>query len=100
MKHFILQFEFGPNYMEERLPYRAAHLDYLGQFITTGALVMGGALSDFSQGMVIFKADNIETIEAIAKADPYVIHNVAKSYRVIEWVTVLGKDALNKVVLT
>ncbi len=29
MKHFILSFEFGPNLMEERKPYRAAHLDYL-----------------------------------------------------------------------
>jgi uncharacterized protein YciI len=99
MKHFILSFEFGPNLMEERKPYRAAHLDYLNLYVERGAVVMGGALADNSKGVVIFKAENAEEVEAIADADPYVIHNVAKSYRVIEWVTVLGKDALNKVVL-
>jgi uncharacterized protein len=99
MKHFILQFEFGPNYLEERTAYRAAHVAYLTQFIEAGLLVMGGGFPDNSMGMVLFKAETIETIEAIAAADPYVIHNVAKSYRVREWVTVLGKDALNKVVL-
>jgi uncharacterized protein YciI len=100
MKHFILSFAFGPNLMEERKPYRAAHLAYLNLYAERGSLVMGGALADNSMGMVIFKAENAEEVEAIADADPYVIHNVAKSHRVIEWVTVLGKDALNKVVLT
>jgi uncharacterized protein len=100
MKHFALMLDFGPDLLEERKPHRSAHLQYLNLLAERGDLVLGGAFADLSSGLLIFKATTADDVERMAAADPYVINNVAKSYRVREWTTVAGKDALTKVVLT
>jgi uncharacterized protein YciI len=98
MKHFVLLTEFGPDIAEERKPHRAAHLAYLNQLAENGALVLAGAFADLSGGLLVFKAETPDLVEGYAANDPYILNNVAKSWRVREWTTVVGKDALTKVV--
>jgi uncharacterized protein len=98
MKHFVLFSEFGPNLLEERKPHRAAHLAYLNQLAENGVLVLAGAFADLAGGMIIFKAATADVAEGYAANDPYVLNGVTKSWRVREWTTVAGKDALTKVV--
>ncbi|HWA21653.1 MAG TPA: YciI-like protein [Caulobacterales bacterium] len=101
MKHFLLFYDFGPNVLEERTPHRAAHLAFLNLHAERGDLVLAGALAHpLDGGVMVFKAETAGDVERIAAADPYVAHGVAKSWRVREWTTVVGKDALTKVVLT
>ncbi len=100
MKHFILTYDFGPDVAEERKPHRAAHLAYLNLLAERGDLILGGAYADLSAGVMIMKAEGADAVERMASADPYVTGGVAKSIHVREWTTVVGKDALTKVVLT
>ena len=46
MRHFILFYDYVPDYMERRAPLRAAHFAHARQFEARGDLVIGGACTD------------------------------------------------------
>jgi hypothetical protein len=47
--------------------------------------------------MLLFKAESAKVAEDFARADPYVAQGVVLSWRVREWVTVVGPLALTKI---
>jgi hypothetical protein len=47
--------------------------------------------------MLLFKSASASVAEDFARADPYVLNGVVTSWRVREWVTVVGAGALTKV---
>jgi uncharacterized protein YciI len=56
--------------------------------------VIAGALADPADtAVLLFTGDSPEAAERFAKADPYVIQGLVKSWRVRPWTTVVGKDA-------
>ena len=97
MKHFVLIYEFVPDYLSRRAAYRAEHLELARASAERDELQLGGALNDEPTGLLLFKADSAAVAEAFAARDPYVAHGVVCSHRVREWVTVVGRDALTKV---
>lgn len=98
MKHFVLIYDYVPDYMEKRAPHRPVHLEHARASVARDELQLGGAFTDEPwQGMLVFKAETAATAEAFAAGDPYVLHGVVKSWRVREWVTVAGPMALTKV---
>ena len=52
---------------------------------------------DPPMGLLLFKGETPQAAEAFARADPYVQNGVVLSWRVREWVTVVGPMALTKV---
>ena len=57
-----------------------------------GELVLGGALADPVDGVVIlFQGHSPQVAEDFAKADPYVTGGIVKKWRVREWTTVAGE---------
>lgn len=94
MKHFVLLYTFGEDYLTRRAPVRDAHLALARASVARDELQLGGALGDEPTGLLVFKAESAQTVERFAAEDPYVTHGVAKSYRIREWVTVVGRDAL------
>jgi uncharacterized protein YciI len=48
---------------------------------------------------LVFKVADRREVEDFARADPYVIHGVTAAWRVREWTTVTGSDALTTVTL-
>lgn len=98
MKHFILLYEFVPDYLERRGALRPAHFKATQDSIARDELQLGGAFADPANGAaLVFKAPSRETVENFAKSDPYVTQGLVTSWRVREWTTVVGKDALTKV---
>ena len=94
MKHYLLFYEGGAGYEERRTPFRAAHLAHARAAAARGELVLGGALAGPVDGAVIlFSGESPTTAEAFAKADPYVMNGIVKSWRVREWTTVVGEGA-------
>ncbi|MBI1366676.1 MAG: hypothetical protein GC153_12065 [Alphaproteobacteria bacterium] len=97
-KHFILFYEYAPDYLERRGPLRPAHLKAAEEAVSRGELQLGGALADPPDGgVLIFKARSREIVENFAKSDPYVLNGVVTSWRVREWTTVVGPGALTKI---
>lgn len=94
MKHFLLFYETGEDYLARRPAYREAHLQKAWAAAERGELVLGGALADPVDGAVLlFRAPSREVVEAFAKADPYVVEGLVRNWRVREWTTVAGETA-------
>jgi uncharacterized protein len=96
MKHFILFYEFVDNFLELRPALRAGHLEHATTSAARDELQLAGALVNEPMGVLLFKADTAVTAEAFAAGDPYVTRGMVKSWRVREWTTVVGPDALTK----
>lgn len=78
--------------MELRAPHRKAHLDLVSLSMNSGDILMGGALADPpDKAVIIWKTDNISTVEEFVKNDPYYINGVVTSYTIRPWVVVINK---------
>jgi uncharacterized protein YciI len=99
VKHFLLIYEYVPDYLTRRTAYRPAHFAHAQAACERGDLFLAGACTDEGAplGVLVFKAVDRRLVEDFAKADPYVHNGVTTSWSVREWTTVLGRDALTKV---
>jgi uncharacterized protein YciI len=98
MKHFLLFYSFTEGYLERRAQYRTLHLKHAWNAQRSGTLVLAGALTDPADaGVLLFQAASPDIVNEFARQDPYVINGLVTSFRVREWTTVVGKDALTPV---
>ena len=98
-KHFLLFYDYAPDYMERRAAFRAAHFQHAMPAVERGELFLAGACTDPGEpiGVLVFKTADRGRVEAFAQGDPYVKNGVATGWRVREWTTVAGADALHRV---
>lgn len=97
--HYILFYEYTPDYLERRGEYRDRHMAHAKAAIDRGELFLGGAFADPADGaVIIFKGGSPKVAESFAKADPYVLNGLVTSWHVREWTTVAGKHAENPIV--
>jgi len=94
--HYLLFYDVVDGYTEKRVPFRAAHLAHARQAVARGELVLGGALANPADGAVLlFKGASPRVAEAFAEADPYVRNGLVTRWRVREWTTVVGPEAVH-----
>jgi uncharacterized protein YciI len=92
--HYLLFYEFVPDYLERRAPYRAEHLRLAWEAHDRGELVLAGAYADPADGAaLLFNSESEAVPRTFAEADPYVRHGLVKSYRIRAWTTVVGDTA-------
>jgi uncharacterized protein len=92
--HYLLIYDVVDDYVQRRAPLRNAHIALARESVARGELVLGGALANPPDGVVLlFKGDSPTAAEAFAAADPYVRNALVKQWRVREWTTVVGPDA-------
>jgi uncharacterized protein YciI len=92
--HHILFYDVVENYTERRAPFRKAHLQHVRRSYARGELVMAGALAEPADGAVlVFSGPSGKAAEEFAKADPYVLNGLVKSWRVRKWMTVIGEGS-------
>jgi len=96
--HYLLFYEFVPDYLERRPQFRAEHLRLAWESHARGEMVLAGAFADPADGAaILFQCDSPAVPEAFAAADPYVRNGLVKSYRIRAWTTVVGDTATNPV---
>jgi hypothetical protein len=96
--HFLLFYEFVPDYLERRPLYRAEHLRLAWQAHGRGELVLAGAVAEPNDGAVLlFEGEDDGSARAFAEADPYVKAGLVTRWRVRPWTTVVGAAAANPV---
>jgi hypothetical protein len=96
--HYLLLYDFAPNYLERRGAFRGAHLKLAWEAHERGELLLGGALAEPPDGAVLlFQADSAAAAEAFAAADPYVQNGLVIHWRVRAWTTVVGASAATPV---
>ena len=92
--HYLLFYDYVPDYMERRAPLRAAHFAHARDAIARGELVLGGAYADPPDGaLLLFRGESRDVAQAFAAADPYVLGGLVTRWHVREWTTVVGPDA-------
>jgi uncharacterized protein YciI len=92
--HFLLLYDYVPDIVERRGPHRAAHLAHARAAVDRGDLVLGGALANPTDGgVLLFKTDAPDVVEAFVERDPYVLNGLVTRWRIREWTTVVGADA-------
>lgn len=91
--HYLLFYDVVEDYVEKRLPFRAAHVTYARQAHARGELMLGGALASPVDGAVLlFQGPSPAVVEAFAREDPYVVNGLVTAWRVREWTTVVGDE--------
>jgi uncharacterized protein YciI len=92
--HYLLIYDVVADYVERRVPLRAAHIRHAREAVARGELVLGGALANPADSAVLlFRGDSPAAAEAFARTDPYVTNGLVTEWRVREWTTVVGPDA-------
>jgi uncharacterized protein YciI len=89
--YFILRYEYVPNIVERREPFRAAHLSKLMELHERGEIVMAGAAGDPpDHAVIVFRVTDRSAVEAFARSDPYVLNGLVTTWRVDPWNVVVG----------
>ncbi len=90
-RFFVLIYDAYDNYVERRTPLRPRHFELARESIARGELLSGGAFADPIDGsLLIFKGATADVASDFAKADPYVVHGLIRSWRVREWTPAIG----------
>jgi uncharacterized protein len=96
--HYLLFYEVGDDYVSRRAEFRDEHLEKAWAASDRGELVLAGALASPVDGAVLlFRGESPEVAEKFARADPYVTSGAVKRWRVREWNTVVGEDAVTPI---
>jgi len=96
--HYLLLYDLADDYLARRPAFRALHLEAAWRGYDRGELVLGGAFADPADtAALLFKGDSPQVAEEFAKADPYVLNGLVRSWRVREWTTVVGESAASPV---
>ena len=94
MKHWLLFYDYVPDYLERRGEFRPAHFAHAQAYRDRGELVMAGAFADPADGAVLaFRSDGDDVPTSFAENDPYVHKGLVTSWRVRRWVMVMGDGA-------
>jgi len=94
--HYLLFYEFVPDYLERRPPLRAGHLSLAWAAHDRGELVLAGAFGGDPPGSaLLFRGDTAAAAEQFAQADPYVTAGLVTRWWVRPWTTVVGETAAN-----
>jgi uncharacterized protein YciI len=91
MPLFVLTYEYVPDVLEKRTPFRAEHLANAKAWNARGKLKVLGAFDPPSDGALgIFDVASAAEVEDFVKADPYVKHGIVTRHRVRPWSTAVG----------
>jgi len=89
--YFVLWYQYVPDVLERRAPFRADHLALAREWQAAGKLVLAGAFDPPTDGaLFVFRADSADEVEAFVAKDPYVKNGVVTGHRVRPWNVVVG----------
>ena len=85
----ILTYDYVPDIVERRDPYRPGHLDNIRHHVDSGSVVIAGAVGTPPHaGQIVFGDVDVAVIESFGAADPYVEAGLVTGWRVDPWTVV------------
>jgi len=96
--HYLLFYDFVADYVERRAEFRSRHLQLAWEAQARGELILAGAFASPVDGAaLLFQCDSREIPERFVATDPYVQAGLVTTWRIREWTTVVGRDAITPV---
>ena len=89
--HFVLTYDYVPDVLEKRAPFRPDHLALAREYQGQGKLLLAGAFEPPSDGaMLVFRVDSAAEVEEFVARDPYVKNGLVTRHRIRPWNVVVG----------
>lgn len=96
--HFLLFYDYAPDYLARRGEFRDAHLRLAWAAQARGELLLAGAYAEPADGAaLVFRAASADLVERFVAEDPYVRNGLVTRWWVRRWTTVVGELALTPV---
>jgi uncharacterized protein len=93
--HYLLFYDFVPDYVARRGPFRSAHLLAAWKAQERGELILAGAYAEPVDGAaLLFRCDSRKVPERFVESDPYIVAGLVTRWSIREWTTVVGDDAI------
>jgi uncharacterized protein YciI len=93
MQYFALFYDVIEDFVEHRAAYRGAHLRLVQEAHRRGEIVLAGALGmPPDRALLIFRGSGPSLASDFARADPYVVNGLVKSWDVQPWAVVVGNE--------
>lgn len=91
MKYFLLFYDYVPDVVERRAPFRDEHLRLAHEAVSRGELLLGGAYAEPVDGAVlVWRTPDAKPIESFVASDPYVRNGLVTRWRIRPWTVVIG----------
>jgi uncharacterized protein YciI len=95
-KNYILKYDYVPDILERRDPFRPGHLELAKRLIEQGKCLYGGPIGN--PGMTVpdgalFVFTDEESAALFAKEDPYMAAGLITGHTIQEWNVILSKDS-------
>jgi len=87
---YVVLYESGPDVLELAPVHMAAHVAHYEGFAARGLLVAIGTFEQPEVNGSMCVLTTREAAEEFAAADPFVVHGVVRSARVLAWTNVLA----------
>lgn len=85
----LLTYDYVPDILERRDPYRPRHLAAIEAAVADGRMVAAGAVgTPPTGGLLVFADVDDAVIRAYAEADPYVVNGLVTAWRIEPWTVV------------
>lgn len=92
---YLLRYDYIPDVLEKRGPYREGHLGLAKQLIAEGRCLSGGPTGDVGMEVptgALFVFTDEEAAQLFVKEDPYVSGGIVTGHSIEEWNVVVSKD--------
>lgn len=84
MAKFVVEFEYNVDRAGREHLHRA-HTDYLRALTDSGVLLLAGPLQDTNGGLLVYEAEDRDSLQAILEAEPYVKGSIVRHVRIRQW---------------
>jgi len=92
---YLLNYEYIPDVLEKRGPFREGHIGLAKDMIEKGKCVSGGPTLVPGESVpngALFIFNSKEAAEDFVKGDPYVEGGIVTSHSISEWSVVVGNN--------
>ena len=92
---YLLNYEYIPDVLEKRGPFREGHIGLAKDMIEKGTCISGGPTLIPGEGVpngALFIFNSKEAAEDFVKGDPYVEGGIVTSHSISEWSVVVGNN--------
>jgi uncharacterized protein YciI len=94
-KNYLLKYEYIPDVLEKRGPYREGHLNLAKKLVEEGKCLSGGPTGEPDVEVptgALFVFTDLESAQLYTKEDPYVANGIVTNYSIEEWNVVIQKE--------
>ena len=93
--NYLLKYNYIPDVLEKRTPYREEHLNLAKEMINDDKCSSGGPTGDVGMTVpsgALFIFSSLDAAKEFVEKDPYVKNGIVTGYSIEEWNVVVQKE--------